>query len=151
MHTWRLVNFCNARGVCALSLSLLCLAGVLGCSGTVGGSPNTPPPSNPSPTAAASISVAGSGVSQGTLGSTVQFTATVTNSTNAAVTWEVNGVAGGSSSTGTISTAGLYTPPVTVPSPSTVSITAVSQASSAASGSMVESILNPVPSVSSAS
>ena len=150
MHTWRLVNFCHGRGVCALSLSLLCLAGVLGCSGTVSGSPNTPPVSNPSPPAAAAISVAVSGTSQVRLDATVQLTATVTNSTNAAVTWEVNGVAGGSSSTGTISTAGVYTPPATVPSPSTVTITAVSQASSAASGSMVESILNPVPSVSSA-
>jgi hypothetical protein len=44
---------------------------------------------------------------------TVQFTATVTGSTNG-VKWAVNGAIGGNSSVGTISTSGLYTPPSTV-------------------------------------
>jgi len=44
-------------------------------------------------------------------GQTTQFQATVTNATNTAVTWAVNGVAGGSAATGTVSTAGLYTAP----------------------------------------
>jgi hypothetical protein len=47
------------------------------------------------------------------LGSTAQFTATVTGETSSAVTWQVNGVNGGSAAVGTISAAGLYTPPVT--------------------------------------
>jgi uncharacterized protein (DUF1800 family) len=62
----------------------------------------------------------------------------------------VNGVAGGSSATGTISAAGLYTPPATIPSPNTLTITAVTQATPGASASLMESILNPIPAVSSA-
>jgi hypothetical protein len=64
-------------------------------------------------------------------GTSVQFTATVTGTTNTAVTWSVNGVAGGNSTVGTInnaSTAGLYTAPTAVPNPPTVVVTATSQA-----------------------
>lgn len=67
----------------------------------------------------ASVSVA--------VGATQQFTATVTGSPNTAVTWQVNGVTGGSTTTGTISTSGLYTAPAAIPS-GTVTVTAVSQA-----------------------
>lgn len=42
---------------------------------------------------------------------TQQFTATVQGISNTAVSWSVDGVAGGSSTTGTISTSGLYTAP----------------------------------------
>ncbi len=42
---------------------------------------------------------------------TQQFTATVSNTTNKSVRWTVDGVTGGNSTVGTISTAGLYTPP----------------------------------------
>ncbi len=91
-----------------------------------------------------------SGASQARLGSTVQLSATVTNTTNTAVTWQVNGVAGGSSATGTISATGLYTPPATIPSPNTLTITAVTQATPVALASLTESILNPIPVVSSA-
>ena len=59
---------------------------------------------------------------------TVQFTATVENTADTRVTWQVNGISGGNSSVGTISSTGLYTAPGTVPSPSTVSIRAVSVA-----------------------
>jgi uncharacterized protein (DUF1800 family) len=91
-----------------------------------------------------------SGAPQARLGSTVQLSATVTNTTNTAVTWQVNGVAGGSGATGTISATGLYTPPTTIPSPNTLTISAVTQATPVASASQVESILNPIPVVSSA-
>jgi uncharacterized protein (DUF1800 family) len=81
----------------------------------------------------------------------VQLTATVTNASNPAVNWQVNGVPGGSTATGTISTAGLYTAPSTIPSPNTVSITAVTQATPAAtSAPIAESILNPLPAVTAA-
>src|SRR5579884_1435421 len=40
-----------------------------------------------------------------------QFTATVTGTSNLAVNWSVDGVAGGNSSTGTVSATGLYTAP----------------------------------------
>jgi len=65
-----------------------------------------------------------------TTGATQQFTATVTNATNTAVTWQVNGVAGGNATVGTISSGGLYTAPASVPAPATVTVTAVSQADS---------------------
>ena len=42
---------------------------------------------------------------------TQQFSATVSGSSNTAVTWSVDGVAGGNSTTGTISSSGLYTAP----------------------------------------
>jgi hypothetical protein len=63
-----------------------------------------------------------------------QFTATVQNSANQAVTWKVNGIAGGNSTVGTITAAGLYTAPSSVPSPSTVQVSAQSQADPSASG-----------------
>ncbi|HUA17969.1 MAG TPA: hypothetical protein VMB25_04435 [Bryobacteraceae bacterium] len=59
---------------------------------------------------------------------TKQFTATVKNSSNTAVTWVVNGVAGGNSTVGKISAAGLYTAPGVVPSAGLVTVTAVSAA-----------------------
>ena len=60
-------------------------------------------------------------------GGTQQFTATV-NTSNTAVTWQVNGVTGGNATVGTISSSGLYTAPATVQSTTTVTVTAVSQA-----------------------
>jgi len=68
-------------------------------------------------------------------GTTVQFAATVTGTTNAAVAWSVNGVAGGNSTVGTISSSGLYTAPTTVPNPPTVVVTATSQADTSQSAS----------------
>ncbi len=61
-------------------------------------------------------------------GATQQFTATVTGSTNTAVTWQVNGENGGDAIIGTISTTGLYSAPNKLPSTTTVTVTAVSQA-----------------------
>jgi serine protease len=59
---------------------------------------------------------------------TQSFTATVANTSNTAVTWQVNGVAGGNSTVGTISSAGVYTAPAAVPTPAIVTIKAVSVA-----------------------
>jgi hypothetical protein len=66
---------------------------------------------------------------------TLPFTATVTGSSNTAVTWQVNGVSGGNSTNGLVSTTvlgtaneALYLAPSGVPSPASVSVTAVSQA-----------------------
>jgi hypothetical protein len=64
------------------------------------------------------------------------FTVTVTGTTNIAVTWEVNGVAGGNATVGTISATGTYTAPAQVPTPATVTITAVSQADTTKSASV---------------
>jgi len=55
------------------------------------------------------------------------FTATVTNTTNHAVTWKVNGVTGGSSKYGFISSLGTYKAPSSVPG-GVVTVSAVSVA-----------------------
>jgi hypothetical protein len=57
-------------------------------------------------------------------GSMQQFTATVRNSSYTTVTWLVNGIAGGNSTVGTISSSGLYTAPEIVPNPAVVTVTA---------------------------
>ena len=55
---------------------------------------------------------------------TQAYTATVANTTDDSVTWEVNGIAGGNSSVGTITSAGVYTAPA-VSSSTQVQIKAV--------------------------
>ncbi len=102
------------------------------------------------PTTPAAVTVTVGGSVSTRLGSTTQFAATVANTTNTAVTWQVNGVTGGGAATGTISTGGLFTAPVAIPSGGTVSVTAVSQVSSSVSGSLTEAIWNPVPVLTSA-
>jgi hypothetical protein len=95
------------------------------------------------------VSVTPSPVSVPTFGSQ-QFTAAVTGTSNTGITWEVNGIVGGSSKTGTISTTGLYSAPNSVPTTSsnsksvtaTVTVTAVSQADSAATGNVMVTILS---------
>jgi hypothetical protein len=76
-------------------------------------------------------------------GQTAQFTAIITNSANTTVTWQVNSVTGGNATVGTITTAGLFTAPTTVPSPATVNITAISQADPTKSASATITIAAP--------
>src|SRR5438874_570703 len=59
------------------------------------------------------------------VGQSKQFTATISGTTNTAVNWLVNGGLGGNSTVGTISSAGLYTAPSSVPGNS-VTVTAQS-------------------------
>ena len=94
--------------------------------------------------AAVAVSVAPSAVSVQT-GLTQQFTATVSNTSNTAVDWQVNGVAGGDATNGTISASGLYTAPAVVPAPAAVTVTAVSQADTTKSGSATVTVINPPP------
>lgn len=59
--------------------------------------------------------------------SMVSFSATVINYTQtSAVTWEVDGHANGNSQVGTITSAGVYTAPASVPNPAAVTVAAVS-------------------------
>jgi hypothetical protein len=81
-----------------------------------------------------SVSISPSLVTLATLAAQ-PFTATVTGSANTAVTWQVNGVSGGNSTNGLVSTTilgtaneTLYLASSTVPSPASVSVTAISQA-----------------------
>ena len=134
---------CGHLGFDGLFLGSACLCVIFGIAGC-GGSSST----------AASVSttplVTVSGTSQVRLGSTTQFTATVTNETNTAVTWQVNGVTGGSATVGTISATGLYAPPATIPATNPVTITAVSVAVPTLVGAAIETIWNPLPTVTTA-
>ncbi len=94
----------------------LCLLVISGCGG-----------SNSSSTTTTAITITPTSATL-TPGQTTQFTATVTNNTNTAVTWQVDGVTGGGGTTGIISTTGLYTAPSSVSSQLGITITAVSQA-----------------------
>jgi hypothetical protein len=98
-------------------LAGVCILGMFGCSGSSTTQTPVPVSITISPTSATVVA-----------GSTQQFMATVQNTSNTAVTWQVNGVTGGNATVGTISSAGLYTAPAVVPSPATVTVTAVSQA-----------------------
>jgi len=72
-----------------------------------------------------------------------QFTATVTGTGNTAVTFLVNGVAGGNSTVGTISTSGLFQAPAVVPTSPTVTVTAIANVDGTSSASAQATILNP--------
>jgi len=73
------------------------------------------------------------------LGATQAFQAAVTGTSDTNVSWEVNGVAGGNSSVGTILATGadtaMYTAPTVLPSPANVTVTAASSANPQASDS----------------
>ncbi|MEQ1909428.1 MAG: DUF1800 family protein [Vicinamibacterales bacterium] len=65
------------------------------------------------------------------LGESQTFVATVTGASSTAVIWQVNGVTGGSASSGAISAAGTYTAPSVMPASSAVVVRAVSSVNSA--------------------
>ena len=78
------------------------------------------------------------------LGGNQQFTATVANTTNTAVTWSISGSGCSGTSCGTITTAGLYTAPASVPSPAQVTVRATSIADPTRSGSASVTVSLPV-------
>ena len=69
---------------------------------------------------------------------TQQFSATVLNTSNMAVTWSI------SPSVGTINSSGLYTAPSSITSQQTVTVTATSQAEPTVSGSATVTLMPPV-------
>jgi hypothetical protein len=96
-----------------------------------------------------SVTISPSSITLGTL-ATQAFTATVSGSTNTAVTWQVNGVNGGTSSNGLISTTvlgtsneAIFLAPSSMPSPASVSVTAISQADSTKSATATITIQLP--------
>lgn len=74
---------------------------------------------------------------------TQQFSAAVSNAPSNLVNWIVNGAAGGNSSVGLISTAGLYTAPAAVPAGGSVTVQAASVDSPSATGSATVTITAP--------
>lgn len=125
-------------------LKLLCLAALIwtaGCnasSGTNSAQRKTKPVAGVQITVAPATAMVRDGAAQ-------QFVASVTGTGNSSVGWSVNGVAGGSSAVGTISSAGLYTAPQTLPNPNTVTVTAVSLADARAKANATVTLLNAVP------
>lgn len=118
------------------ALKLCALSTVLVACG--GGSYTAPAP-------AVSVSIAsGSSQTHITSGQTMQFTATVENTQNTAVTWQVNSIPAGNTVVGTISGTGLYKSPATIPNPNTVTITAVSLADNSKSASVMLTIVSAV-------
>lgn len=119
-----------------LSFAIACIT-FLAIAGCGTGTTNVPknPPSNPPPSPpTVSVTITPTAATL-LLGETEQFQATVTGSTNEAVTWEINGQADGSAASGEISSSGVYTAPGILPAPSSVTITAISKADATASAS----------------
>ena len=82
-------------------------------------------------------------------GQTQIFVATVTGTSNTGVTWWVNGVSGGNATVGTINASGGYTAPAALPSPNTVTVTAISAADATKKGNSGVTVENPLPVLSS--
>jgi len=114
--------------------ALLLVASFLGCGGLVG--PPPPPPNATVTVAPATASVL--------LGEPQTFTASVTNATNAVVSWSVNGIPGGNATVGTVTPGGVYTAPAILPSPVTVSVQAISAANTADSGASVVTVTSDI-------
>jgi len=129
----------NVSGMCvpregfifrSLAFGLFSSIFLVSCGGLV---------SNPPPAVIVQVSPASA---QPFAATTVPFTATVQNSSSSAVNWQVNAIAGGNATVGTINSSGVYTAPNTIPTPPTVTITAVLQTDSTKSGSASVTILS---------
>lgn len=82
------------------------------------------------------------------LGKSQQFTASVSGTSNTSVAWAVNGITGGNSTVGTVTADGFYSAPATMPSSSSVTISATSAADATKQDSASVSLTSPAPSVS---
>jgi hypothetical protein len=101
------------------------------------------------PPAANGVTIQLGGVGSAVIGTEAQFTATVGNSTNQTVVWQVNGITGGNSAYGTIiqdpviATQGDYTAPAQVPIPPTVVVGARPNADPAIAATLPVTITPP--------
>jgi hypothetical protein len=122
---------------------LLAASAIAGCTGATQSSSssnsNTPPS-----TSGVTVKVSPSGATV-RAGATQALSAVITGSSNTAVAWQVNGVSGGNTATGTISASGLYAAPNIVPNPNTVIVRAVSSADATASDTSNLTLENPLP------
>jgi hypothetical protein len=127
-------------------IQLLCLVPLIaGCAAGGNGSSTSKSPAPDPPTAnTVTISVAPT-TANIRAGNSFTFSATVTGSTNTAVSWFVNGTANGSAALGTIDSTGKYTAPTTLPSSNAVTIKATSAADATQSATSAVSLLNPTP------
>jgi hypothetical protein len=114
-----------------MPLSAVVLLGGLSLSGCAGFT-NATGPTNPAGPLVIKVSPSNATVAEGT---TQQFAATVTGTSNTAVTWSVSGTGCSGAACGTISGGGLYTPPASVPAPATLLVTVTSVANPTKSAS----------------
>ncbi len=77
-------------------------------------------------------------------GATQQFSAAVSGSNDSSVSWGVNGIPGGNSTVGTISSSGLYTAPVSPPNGSVVFVAARNAADSPVAGNATVAVSAPI-------
>jgi len=122
-----------------ISVSLLLSAICTSC-GPVGSSPAPDPPASPPPLPSPVTVTVSPNSAQPFPGGSVQFKADVKSASNSAVNWEVNQIAGGNPTVGTIDSGGLYTAPALVPNPPTVSVLAALQSDSTKTGSATVTI-----------
>jgi hypothetical protein len=102
--------------VVGIGSTILAVLAAVGCGGGSSSTSSLAPP--PSSTVSVTVSPPSSTVGYG---GTQQFTASVTGSTNTAVTWSVSSASSSSSQIGTISSSGFYTaPPATSAPPESV-------------------------------
>jgi len=139
---------------CSLALAMAACGGGGGSSdGGGGGSGSSSSSGTVAPPVQVSIVPTAASVDVGT--GTQSFSATISNSSDTSVTWQVGGVTGGNATLGLISTSGVYSAPASMPTPATVSVTAVSAADptkqAAATVTLVQPTVSPpgVPSVPS--
>ncbi len=101
------------------------------------GTTSSPPPPPP-PAISVSVSPSTAIVPSG---ATIQFNASVANTTDQIVTWEVKGATGQNSNVGTISESGLYSAPAMQFDPMSVIVSAVSKADPTRSASAAVDVL----------
>jgi len=101
--------------------------------------------------AAQSIVITPSGTPQVVVGGSVQFSAQVTGLSSTAVVWSAGGAKGGNSTAGTISTAGLYQAPASLPGQNPVQIKATSAVNSTVSSITYVYLLSLGPTITSVS
>ncbi len=118
-----------------------------GC-GTTSGTSTADRKHKPSPVVQVSVAPTNASVRAG---NAQQFAATVTGTSNTAVTWSVGGVVSGNSTAGTVNSNGQYVAPQLLPAPNTVTVTATSAADTTKNASATVTLLNPTPILSNIS
>ena len=131
-------NLPRAISVSRLLTTVLIAFAILMVSCTGGGDSGANDPSATSPVSTSGGSPSTVAVLPATAtlgpGQTATFTATVDGLLDQGVSWSVNGIVGGTVSTGTITSFGVYTAPSAIPTATAVTVTATIITTSTASG-----------------
>jgi uncharacterized protein (DUF1800 family) len=135
----------STRFLCSFFCFLLALSAI-GCAKSGSG------PASTAPQASISLTPVTATVRPGD--PPTQFATVVTGTSDTAVAWSVNGIAGGNATLGTISATGEYTAPASLPaSPASnvVSVQAALVSAPAVQASSAVTLLNPIPVITSVS